>query len=241
VFSCGWHITRDGQHVYGWKLKAIVKVPLARLARLAYLDDQVEACRRVFASETRWTVVRGRVVVRRARLFAAATARRTAPPVLLTRTAIVWPSRLDEDPGPTNGPAATKVTGVCGGIGRRRATDKPARRTDLQLCLGRGPARRETAPGSRPRETADRGVSPRLSGGHHPTKSGAGHPPIRGLTPSPRPAGLPRFSGVQRTTRSSREPRGIQTVRQSQIVKRPTRAGRDPLDLRTPTGRQLNF
>jgi hypothetical protein len=25
VFSCGWHITRDGQDVYSWKLKAIVK------------------------------------------------------------------------------------------------------------------------------------------------------------------------------------------------------------------------
>ena len=61
VFSCGWHITRDGQDVYSWKLKAIVKVfgPLARLTRFADLDDQVEACRRVFASDTRWTVVRG--------------------------------------------------------------------------------------------------------------------------------------------------------------------------------------
>ena len=61
VFSCGWHITLDGQDVYSWKIKAIVKVvgPLARLARFADLDDQVEACRRVFASDTRWTVVRG--------------------------------------------------------------------------------------------------------------------------------------------------------------------------------------
>ena len=61
VFSCGWHITRDGQDVYSWKLRALVKVagPLARLARFADLDDQVEACRRVFASGTRWTVVRG--------------------------------------------------------------------------------------------------------------------------------------------------------------------------------------
>jgi NAD(P)-dependent dehydrogenase (short-subunit alcohol dehydrogenase family) len=61
VFSCGWHITRDGEDVYPWKLKAIVKVfgPLARLARFADLDDQVEACRRIFASDTRWTVVRG--------------------------------------------------------------------------------------------------------------------------------------------------------------------------------------
>lgn len=61
VFSCGWHITRDGSDVYSWKLKAIVKVFgwAARLARFADLDDQVEACRRVFASDTRWTVVRG--------------------------------------------------------------------------------------------------------------------------------------------------------------------------------------
>jgi uncharacterized protein YbjT (DUF2867 family) len=61
VFSCGWHITRDGQDVYSRKLKAIVKIggPLARLARFADLDDQVEACRRIFASDTRWTVVRG--------------------------------------------------------------------------------------------------------------------------------------------------------------------------------------
>ena len=61
VFSCGWHITRDGKDVYSWKLKALVKIggPLARLARFADLDDQVEACRRIFASDTRWTVVRG--------------------------------------------------------------------------------------------------------------------------------------------------------------------------------------
>jgi uncharacterized protein YbjT (DUF2867 family) len=61
VFSCGWHITRDGQDVYSRKLKAIVKIggPLARLARFADLDDQVEACRRIFDSDTRWTVVRG--------------------------------------------------------------------------------------------------------------------------------------------------------------------------------------
>jgi len=61
VFSCGWHITLDGQDVYSLKLKALVKIggPLARLARFADLDDQVEACRRIFASDTRWTVVRG--------------------------------------------------------------------------------------------------------------------------------------------------------------------------------------
>ncbi len=61
VFSCGWHITRDGQDVYtrSFKLFASVFGWFARLIRLADLDDQVEACRRVFASDTRWTVVRG--------------------------------------------------------------------------------------------------------------------------------------------------------------------------------------
>ena len=61
VFSSGWHISRDGKDVYPWRLKALVNVfgPLARLVRYADLDDQVEACRRVFASDTRWTGVRG--------------------------------------------------------------------------------------------------------------------------------------------------------------------------------------
>ena len=61
VFSCGWHISRDGQDVYSWRLKALVNIGgrLARLARFADLDDQVDACRRIFASDTRWTVVRG--------------------------------------------------------------------------------------------------------------------------------------------------------------------------------------
>jgi len=61
VFSCGWHITRDGQDLYSRKLKMIVNVfgSVAKLARFADLDDQVEACRRVFASDSQWTVVRG--------------------------------------------------------------------------------------------------------------------------------------------------------------------------------------
>ena len=61
VFSCGWHITRDGQDVYSRKFKLLVAAMgwLARLLRVVDLDDQVEACRRVFASDTRWTVVRG--------------------------------------------------------------------------------------------------------------------------------------------------------------------------------------
>ncbi|WP_072686956.1 NAD(P)-dependent oxidoreductase [Rhodococcus marinonascens] len=61
VFSCGWHITRDGKDVYTRRLRAFVAVVgrLARLVRVVDLDDQVEACRRIFASDTRWTVVRG--------------------------------------------------------------------------------------------------------------------------------------------------------------------------------------
>jgi hypothetical protein len=61
VFSCGWHISRDGQDVYSRSLKWKVTVlgGLGKLARAVDLDDQVEACRRVFASDTRWTVVRG--------------------------------------------------------------------------------------------------------------------------------------------------------------------------------------
>jgi hypothetical protein len=57
----GWHISLDGQDVFTWRLKAIVNVAgrLARLARVFDIEDQVEACRRVFASNTRWTVVRG--------------------------------------------------------------------------------------------------------------------------------------------------------------------------------------
>lgn len=61
VFSCGWHITRDGMDVYSRKLRAQVKLGgfLARLARVVDIDDQVDATDRVFRSDRRWTVVRG--------------------------------------------------------------------------------------------------------------------------------------------------------------------------------------
>jgi NAD(P)H-binding len=61
VFSCGWHISLDGHDVYSWRLKLLVSLGgrLARVVRFADLDDQVEACRQIFASDTRWTVVRG--------------------------------------------------------------------------------------------------------------------------------------------------------------------------------------
>ncbi|MCA9651508.1 MAG: NAD(P)H-binding protein [Myxococcales bacterium] len=61
VFSCGWHITRDGQDVYTRRLRWFVRIFgfIARLLRVVDLDDQVEACDRIFRSHTRWTVVRG--------------------------------------------------------------------------------------------------------------------------------------------------------------------------------------
>lgn len=61
VFSCGWHVARDDKDVYTWKFKAYAAVfgRLAKLARVVDVDDQLEACRRIFASDTSWTVVRG--------------------------------------------------------------------------------------------------------------------------------------------------------------------------------------
>jgi NAD(P)H-binding len=60
VFSTGWWPSRDGKDVYPWSVRQKVLLGrLARLARVVDLDDQMEAGRRVFASDTRWTVVRG--------------------------------------------------------------------------------------------------------------------------------------------------------------------------------------
>jgi hypothetical protein len=61
IFSCGWHITRDGQDIYPASLKREEKIArlMSRLTRIVDIDDQIEACRRIFASDTRWTVVRG--------------------------------------------------------------------------------------------------------------------------------------------------------------------------------------
>ncbi|WP_424935847.1 MULTISPECIES: NAD(P)-dependent oxidoreductase [Bacteria] len=60
VFSCGWHVRHgDGDHyrrmtlignaVVGW---------IARALRVIDVDDQLEAARRIFASDRRWTLVR---------------------------------------------------------------------------------------------------------------------------------------------------------------------------------------
>ncbi|KAA3646719.1 MAG: NAD-dependent epimerase/dehydratase family protein [Chloroflexi bacterium] len=61
IFSCGWHISRDGQDVYSRNFLILLKVSswIGRLTRAIDIDDQVEASRRIFASDTLWTVVRG--------------------------------------------------------------------------------------------------------------------------------------------------------------------------------------
>ena len=61
IFSCGWHITLDGKDRYPWKLKALVAIfgAVGKLFRIVEIDDQEEACRRIFNSPLKWTVVRG--------------------------------------------------------------------------------------------------------------------------------------------------------------------------------------
>ncbi len=61
IFSCGWHITYDGQDVYTPSMKREETLArwFGRLTRIVDIDDQVEACRRIFASDMRWTIVRG--------------------------------------------------------------------------------------------------------------------------------------------------------------------------------------
>ena len=61
IFSCGWHISRDGQDALSRSLRwqVIAARWIGRITRIIDIDDQVEACRRVFASDTLWTVVRG--------------------------------------------------------------------------------------------------------------------------------------------------------------------------------------
>ena len=61
IFSCGWHITRDGQDVYPKSFKRDEKLTrlLGRLTHIVDIDDQIKACQLIFASPTSWTVVRG--------------------------------------------------------------------------------------------------------------------------------------------------------------------------------------
>ena len=60
IFSCGWHISKDGLDVYPLKMKLLIKAYglLGRVFRLFDINDQVEACKRIFKSNSSWTVVR---------------------------------------------------------------------------------------------------------------------------------------------------------------------------------------
>ncbi len=60
IFSCGWHISRDGKDKYNWQIKFLVPVIafIAKLFRLIDISDQERACEKIFASDKKWTVVR---------------------------------------------------------------------------------------------------------------------------------------------------------------------------------------
>lgn len=61
VFSCGWHISRDGKDVYSRGFRVFEKVAtwIGLALRAVDIRDQHRACRLVFESDRRWTVVRG--------------------------------------------------------------------------------------------------------------------------------------------------------------------------------------
>ena len=61
IFSCGWHISLDGEDVYSRSFEMQVKLAswFGRIFRVVDIDDQEEAFRRIFASDTLWTAVRG--------------------------------------------------------------------------------------------------------------------------------------------------------------------------------------
>jgi len=61
IFSCGWHISKDGKDVYSWKFKTSLKFfnRIGKFFRMLEIDDQAKAAKRIFESDLRWTVVRG--------------------------------------------------------------------------------------------------------------------------------------------------------------------------------------
>ena len=61
IFSCGWHISMDGKDQYSRVFVTVIAIMswLSRLFRIVDIDDQVRACRLIFSSDTKWTVVRG--------------------------------------------------------------------------------------------------------------------------------------------------------------------------------------
>jgi hypothetical protein len=59
IFSCGWHITKDGKDKFHATLSDRLIMRIVGALGIADIPDQVEACRRIFASNKLWTVVRG--------------------------------------------------------------------------------------------------------------------------------------------------------------------------------------
>jgi len=61
IFSCGWHISKDGKDLYSRKFLNSLKFfsRLGKFFRMLEIDDQEEAARQIFESDLRWTVVRG--------------------------------------------------------------------------------------------------------------------------------------------------------------------------------------
>lgn len=61
IFSCGWHITRDGNDRYGLKKRLVYALFtfLGWATRMADISDQVRATDMIFGSDRLWTVVRG--------------------------------------------------------------------------------------------------------------------------------------------------------------------------------------
>ncbi|MFC6355936.1 NAD(P)-dependent oxidoreductase [Luethyella okanaganae] len=61
IFSCGWHVPGHEKDHYPRTtlLAQSAMTKLMRAIRVMDIDDQVEAARLIYASDTRWTVVRG--------------------------------------------------------------------------------------------------------------------------------------------------------------------------------------
>jgi len=61
IFSCGWHISKDGKDRYSLRQRLIYALFtfLGWATRMADISDQVRATKMIFTSDTDWTVVRG--------------------------------------------------------------------------------------------------------------------------------------------------------------------------------------
>ncbi|MBH0131281.1 NAD(P)-dependent oxidoreductase [Salinibacterium sp. NK8237] len=61
IFSCGWHVRASAADVYSRRFLATVAIAswLAKAVRAVDIADQTRAAEQIFASDTRWTLVRG--------------------------------------------------------------------------------------------------------------------------------------------------------------------------------------